>query len=380
MYGRDRCREIPTGGDLKLRAALRLQSRITISLFLILPALLFSNIAWAKDYDGLGPISVRNQNPVYLQNLGLTPTRAETLAHGTMEMRVDSAYSNLLERAMKPASRVDMDMELWRIALHASYGLTRDFEVGMEIPFYNSNHGFLDGFVDAFHDVFRFPTGSRKDVPNNRYSYTAFAGGRTLFDYPSADFGLGDIVFHVKNQLTGEDDDWPALSWFADLKLPTGKKSRGFGSGAPDFGFGAAMEASYQRLHGHVNTAYFALGGNDMIDGYQYNDMFAYMLAGEVTLLPTWSVIAQLAGSTPLLHGIPSDQWNGVPLELTIGVRGEEKELFKKGVFIWQFGFSEDVACRGPSIDFTVFASIGFRFDLLGRKRPVGDWIAKNSR
>lgn len=329
------------------------------------------------DYEGFGPISVRNQNPVYLQNLSLTPRRAETLPHGTLEMRVDSAYSNLYEYGQDANAMLDLDMEFWRLALHVDYGAKPDLEVGIEIPLVHFNGGFLDSFIRHFHDAFGFPSGGRDQVPDNRFSYRFQVGGSDLMGFPPADMGLGDISLHVKHQLAGEDSDWPDLSWFADLKFPTGRRSRGFGSGSMDFGFGAALDASYRRLHGHFNCGYFVLGANSMIDGFMYNQMFAYMIAGEVTLLPTWSLVVQLNGSTPLLKGTALDVWNGVPLDLIVGFRGEEKGIVGNNDLIWQFGFSEDVTSKGPSVDFTVFLSIGFRFDLLGKSKPSGDWIAK---
>jgi len=331
---------------------------------------------FARDYPSFGPISVRNQNPVYLQNLGLTPRRAEPLPHGTLETRIDSAYSNMYEYGQDANSMMDLDMEFWRLALHVDYGLTQDLEIGVEIPFVHFNGGFLDSFIQDFHNAFGLPNGGRDQVANNQFSYRFDAGGQTLFNFPAATFGLGDISIHVKNQLAGEDSDWPDLAWFADIKFPTGRRSRGFGSGAPDFGFGAILDASWKRLHGHFNCGYFVLGGNNMIDGFMYNNMFAYTVAGEVTILDNWSGIIQLNGSTPLLTGASYDQWNGVPLDLIVGFRGEEKRIIDNYDLIWQFGFSEDVTSRGPSVDFTIFLSIGFRFNLFERSRPVGDWLA----
>jgi hypothetical protein len=335
--------------------------------------------AHAKTYESFGPFPIRNQNPVYLQNLGLAAKRAEVLPQGTLETRVDASYSNLLERASTPALDLNFDMEYLRLDLNASYGLTPDLEIGVDIPFVHFGGGFLDGFVRTFHEAFGFPNGFRGSVPDNRFSYKLAVGGTNVFNYPPAGFELGDVILHVKQQLAGEDKDWPDLSWFAEIKLPSGKRSRGVGSGAPDFGFGAALTASYRRLHGHFNAAYYVLGGNSMLDKYKYmfNQMFSYMVAGEITILPTWSALVQLDGSTPLFTGIRDDQWNGVPLNLTLGFKGEERDMVGKNDFIWQVGFSEDVTAKGPSVDFTVFVSIGFRFDLFGRKRPQGDWLAR---
>ncbi|MFA4874031.1 MAG: DUF3187 family protein [bacterium] len=332
----------------------------------------------ARDYESFGPISARIQNPVYIQNLWLTARRAEVLPEGTIEARIDSAYSNLFEKGSNATAAFNMDMELWRLAICAEYGLTRDLQIGIEIPLIETWGGFLDGFIQKFHSAFGFPNAGREMVPHNEFHYRFDANGANRFDYASTTpFGLGDITLRVKNQLAGEDSDWPALSWFADLKLPTGQKGRGLGSGAPDFGVGLALDTSWKRLHGYVNAAYYVNGGSAALDGFMNTQSFEFMVAGELTLLPTWSLIVQLQGGTPLLKGTGLDEWDGVPMDLVVGFRGEERDLVGEwGDLIWQFGFAEDVTSKGPSVDFTVYMSIGFRFDLFDRKRPAGDWLA----
>lgn len=332
--------------------------------------------ALARDYPGFGPISLRTQNPVYLQSLGLSPMRAEVVPEGTLEARIDSAYSNLFERGRSAWAFLDLDMEVWRLTPLIRYGITDDLEVGLEIPLLNFNGGFLDGFIQRFHNFFHLPNGGRESVPDGRYSYRFDANGATRFNYPTAAMGLGDIILHFKHQLTGEDRDWPAIAIFADIKLPTGKSDRGFGSGTPDFGFGTVIEASYRRLHGYCNVEYLALGGNAQYADYMYGQMFAYNVAGELTILPSWTFLVQLNGSTPLLHGAGLGEWDGFPLDLVVGFRGEEEKLLGGQNFVWQVGFAEDITGGGPSVDFTVFLSLGMRFDVLGRSRPAGDWLA----
>lgn len=331
----------------------------------------------ARDYPGFGPIAVRTQNPIYLQVLGLTPGRAEVVPEGTIEARIDSAYSNLYESGQSLRAIEELDMEFWRLVPQVRYGITDDLEVGIEVPLVHFNGGFLDSFIQRFHRTFGLPNGGREFVPNGRFSYRFDADGATRLNFSPADLGLGDIVLHLKHQLVGEDHKWPAVAIFADIKLPTGKSDRGFGSGTPDFGFGTALEASYKRLHGYFNAGYFAIGGNDLIGNYMHSEMFSFMLAGEVVLLPELSIIAQLNSSTPLLMRGGFDEWDGVPLDLVVGFRGEEQKLLGGQNFIWQLGFSEDVTTKGPSVDFTVFLSLGIRLDIFGRSRPAGEWLAR---
>jgi Protein of unknown function (DUF3187) len=353
------------------------RTHILISAIVIMASCTFAQQAFAKDFGGFGPISVRNQNPVYLQSLGLKPRRAEVLPEGVIEGRLDSAYSNIFKRTGNSSDFLDLDMEYWRLGINVAYGVAEDFELGIEVPIVHFNGGFLDGFIQDFHNAFGFPNGGRETVPNNRFSYRFDGNGNTIFDHSPATAGLGDITLGIKHQVTGQDSDWPAVAWFSELKLPTGRQSRGFGSGLLNFGIGAALDAKYDRIHGYCNVGYYVVGRDDALSQYQRNEMFAFMVAGEVTIIPTLAVIVQVAGSTPLLEGTNIESWNGVPMELIIGFRGEEEDLFDGGDLIWQVGFSEDLLSRGPSVDFTVFMSIGVRFDLFGRTRPVGDWLAK---
>lgn len=334
--------------------------------------------AAAREFPGFGPLVSRVQNPVYLQNLSLTPRSAEALPEGTLDARIDSAYSNMFEKEGNAGASLNLDMELWRLAVMAGYGVGRGFEVGVQIPMYKMWGGFLDGFIQEFHRAFGFPNGGRELVQNGEFHYSFAAGGRTLFDFPPVDWGLGDLSVYVKHQLTGEDDDWPAIAWFADIKFPTGRRSRGLGSGSPDFGFGVAVDTSWKRLHGYANVGYFVLGGNDSIDEFVYNQMFSYVLAGEISIIPCLSFMVQIEGGTPLLHGTGLDAWDGIPMDLIVGFKGEERDLFGEwGDLVWQVAFAEDITSRGPSVDFTVYMSVGVRFDLTERKRVVGDWLAQ---
>jgi len=291
----------------------------------------------------------------------------------------DSAYSSVFSREGSKAAMLDMDMGYWRLTPWIKYGVRDDMELGLEIPLVNFGGCFLDNFIQRFHNFFHFPNGGREFVPNGRYSYLFAVGGKTVFNFPSTAMGLGDIALHMKQQLTGEDSDLPAMSIFADLKFPTGQVSRGFGNGSPDFGAGFALETSYRRLHGYFNGEFIATGGSKLIDGYMRSGMFAFMVGGELTLLPSWSLIVQLNGSTPLLAHTGINDWDGMPLDLVVGFRGEEQKLLGGQNFVWQFGFSEDVLSGGPSVDFTVFFSLGIRMDIFGRSRPAGDWLAHHN-
>jgi len=340
---------------------------IVAGLIIISPA-----VGAAKTYTPFGPITVRNQNPFYVQTLNLTPTRATVLPRDVLEMRIDSAYSNMFEQGVSATNSMMEDMELWRLALHANYSPTDDLQVGIEIPFIQMWHGFLDPFIQDFHNFFGLPNAGRENWPDNEYHFLFGANGQTIYNVGSQTLNLGDIALHLKHHVVDEGRANPAVAWFFDFKLPTGQRSKGLGNGGADYGLGLAFEKSYKRLHGYLNTAYYVSGRHDQLEPYMNEAFFSYSAAIEFTILPTWSVIAQVNGGTPLLAHTGMDEWDGVPLDLIIGFRGQEEGLIFGNDLIWQAGFSEDATSSGPSVDFTAFLSIGLRFGVKEAGRVKG--------
>ena len=200
----------------------------------------FSPLILAKDYSGFGPFELRVQNPLYLQSLSLKPRRAKTLDVGVLELRADYAHSNLFENEQQGNNIVNLDMELIRTSLHAHYAWFENFELGIEIPFYHFGGGFLDSFIDSYHTSFGFPRGGRNLVANDTFAYQVQKNGRLLIDTSSESFGLGDITLHSKHQVLDQSSKPINLAWFFDLKLPTGDRGEGLGSGNLGFGLGLA--------------------------------------------------------------------------------------------------------------------------------------------
>jgi len=336
---------------------------------MVLVIFILPRIGMAKTYPSFGFITYRDQNPFYLQTLNLTPIRATVLPRDTLKVRVDSAYSNVFETGTSSTNSFIADMEIWRLALNAAYALRDDLEVGLEIPFLQLWHGFLDPFIQDFHNFFGLPNGGRKQFPDNQYHFSFAANGKTIYNVNSQTMNLGDITLHLKQHVLDEGRINPAVAWFFDFKIPTGQISRGLGSGGTDYGFGLALEKSYKRIHGYLNTAYYVSGRHDHMEPYMNDVFFSYAAGIEVTLLPSWSVIAQVNSGTPLLAHTGINEWDGVPLDLIIGFKGEEEGLLWGHDLIWQAGFSEDATSAGPSVDFTAFLSIGMRLDTKGGKR-----------
>lgn len=334
---------------------------LIISFFLIIP------IASAEDIEAKGPLTIRNQNPVYLQFLNLTPTRAKAIKKGEMLAKMDINYSNIFERDFSATNNVLIDMELMRTALDFTYGFYDNMEVEMEIPFYHSGGGFLDSFIQKYHNFFGFPNGGRELVPNNEYNFYFTQGGTRIYDVPEQAFTLGDIALDLKYNFLEESRLMPAMAFIFYYKLPTGSRSKGTGSGNVDFGYGMAFEKSYKRLHGYLNVAYFTNGGQEELQNYINDVYFSFMTGASYSVSKVVDVVLQLNGGTPVLKGAGMSSWDSFPMDLQFGVRGSNpigSDSSKIKAIEWQAGFTEDLNSNGPSIDFSIFGSVGIRFEI----------------
>jgi len=329
---------------------------IFISLFLI------PNFCLAKEFIPNGPLVSRTQNPIYLQSLGQTPERAYVNPQGIYSFWLDISYSNMYEFNQNAGNQVDFDMELARIAFLYNYGLGRDMEVELEVPFMHFNGGVLDAFIQDFHKLFGFPNGGRELVPNGQFTYRVRRNGNTIYEVNSLDIGLSDIIAGLKYNFIKESKKMPALAFRFRFKFPTGKSSSGTGDGNINYSLGLIAEKSISRWHFYLNIDYIIVSGVEALSELYYNQVFAWLTSVEFSVSQPISVIAQLQGSTPMLDNMGMSEWDGIPLDLVIGIKGTHKNFFWGNDFFWQWSFSEDVYPDGPSVDITTMLVLGVRF------------------
>lgn len=332
--------------------------RIIIFLFV----LFFPSGLFAKDFIANGPIQARTQNPIYLQSIALMPTRAVALEEGRYSAWVNSSYSNIFDWGWKGPNESYLDMEIGRISLNAACGLGRNMDVSLEIPFLHFNGGYFDRPIQDFHSFFGFPNGGRSNVPNGQFVYRVTNNGRIVYNVGTEDFGLSDINIGFKHNFLVESLTLPGISWIFRFKFPTGKPSEGLGDGTINYLFGMALEKSISRWHFYLNLDYAVIPGNQSFGELYNNEVFGFMSAVELSVSQPISLIVQLQGSTPMLKGLGLSQWDGIPLDLVIGVKGTHKKLIFGQDFNWEWSFTEDAYPEGPSNDIGTMLVLGLTF------------------
>lgn len=176
------------------------------------------------------PFDSTNQSPL-IQIYGLPGIGApRALARGQSRVDLHFEAANHFVGKNAGTETLFLDGETHRTTLKLYRGLSGNREIGIEIPYVAHAGGFLDSFIEGWHDFFGLPQNGRNRLPRNQLSFQYQRDGseRVVLTRPAA--GLGDIRLVVGQAFAASRDTMLRLS----LKLPTGESAELLGSGAPD--------------------------------------------------------------------------------------------------------------------------------------------------
>ena len=289
------------------------------------------------------PFQSSNQSPL-IRVFGLPAIgSASVVPAGRFEGTLTSDVTNNFAPDFPATEAIMLDGETYRFNLAVRYGIAPGFQIGIDIPYLADSGGFLDGFIEGFHDTFGLPQGMRKSYPRNRLLYQYSRNGVTKVLVHEGSSGIGDIRLSGAWQLYQEGTEAPrAVALHASIKLPTGNSNRLFGSGSTDFALWLTASDDYRLPLGHL-TLYGAAGGMALTDGDVLKDQQRNLAAfGSLGL--GWSPLQWLAlkvqadAHTSFYTGSNLKQVNSGSVQLvsggTIG--------FSENTFL-DLGVSEDV-------------------------------------
>jgi len=240
------------------------------------------------------PFQSSNQSPL-IRVFGLPAIgSAFVVPTGRFEGTLTSDITNNFAPDFSTTEEVMLDGETYRFNLAVRYGIAPGFQIGIDIPYLANSGGFLDGFIEGFHDTFGLSQGMRKSYPRNRILYQYSQNGTTKVLADESSSGIGDIRLSGAWQLYQEGTEEPrAVALHASIKLPTGNSNRLFGSGSTDFALWLTASHDYRLPLGHL-TLYGAAGGMALTDGEVLKDQQRNLAAfGSLGL--GWSPLQWLA-------------------------------------------------------------------------------------
>ncbi len=249
-----------------------MQKHIFVTVYTIACLLLLPNTAFAKaPTHYLAPFSIKNQNP-FIQIYGLPATEpAELVPEGktTTDITLDIANNSILNT--EGNEEIFLDGETYRLTLTWRQGKSNNLEYGIELPLIAHSKGFMDNFIEGWHNAFGMTNSERNKTPSNTLHYEYLRNGTSIIAVTQPKDGIGDIRAYAAKQL--RNNNHSALSAHASLKLPTGQAERLHGSGSTDISLSVSQLkhrwlTSYQ-LSTFANAGVLLMSDSDYFDEIQ---------------------------------------------------------------------------------------------------------------
>jgi hypothetical protein len=269
------------------------------------------------------PFYTQNQSPL-VQIYGLPSIGDSSLApSGKADFRLILDHASHFVDDSTSRESILLDGESTRISVDARYGIKKSWEVGLVIPYVIHSGGFLDGFIEGYHDLFGFPQGGRDRAPRNRLLYRYVKDGHERLKVDGSGSGPGDISLNGGWQVSGGKGRPSSLALRSSLKLPTGKSSDLHGSGSWDLSLWLVGSHDWQFNHGRI-TLLGAAGMMGMTEGdileNQQRKGVGFGSLGIGWSPARWIAFkAQANGHTPFYRDSELRELNMSSLQLTIG-------------------------------------------------------------
>ena len=234
-----------------------------------------------------------------------------------------------------------LDAETLRLNVSASHDLGPRNFVTAETFLGGSYNGFLDGFLNWYHNLLGFKLPERQARPNDSFAYQlALANGLTLDRSPSALF-LGDLRL-------GAGYRWgPGLQTALSVTLPTSTGPDGYGRGT--ISVNAVSTARVRLTSRFTYEGSFGLGWTPTrgdLAPYE-KEVFVSATSGlRFRFLGRQSLFANLFYHSPYYRGTTLPALDRRDLELDFGWL-----LATKSGREWRIGMTEDLQPSGPAID-----------------------------
>jgi len=197
--------------------------------------LLIFSLHSRASYGFDGPLQARNQFPLFLYLN--TPYLESALVENSFSASLSYSSINLVESSSE--WDIGLDMEITELDLRFRKNIGDFIELGIELPILSFSSGFMDGFLNSYHDAFGFPDYGRSNRPDNEFLYEVRRNRDLVVKGKNGHIGIGDIRLTLKKPLLNSD---PAISIKGDIELPTGDAKAGYGNGSIDAGIAVLMD------------------------------------------------------------------------------------------------------------------------------------------
>ena len=335
----------PQQGNLvKLVGAIRKRGQIYRIAALISSGTLIGLLAapvFAQEFKASG-FGMRNHAP-FSALIGIPNRWPDGTGHSA-EISWNTSNHAMLE-VTEGGEYLMLDGETQTLSARLQKRFSSRFQLGIDIPWLQHSGGYLDGVIDAWHDLFDLPEGIRPQTPDNALMYVYENDGTQVFQLNERKSGVGDVQLSMSIDLGGIDDTvsssyWSRIPWNLtfNLKIPTGDADKLTGSGNADIATGVGVRSpGGSRLDWWLNLGVVWPGDVDIVGLDSSGQIFYYDGAIAWRILTKLDVLLQLAGhSAPYQSDVTM---LGEPaMQLGVGAMWHVSEKYAM-----RFGFFEDL-------------------------------------
>ena len=255
-------------------------------------------------------------------------------------------YASPIEYASNPQVFYVLDAELLRMQLTVTREIRKNVFVLAEGSFNAAYDGFLDGFLQWYHNLVGLQVAARKIRPKNTFGYELDLADGRHFTYTKSSGYLGDIRLGLGAR---HSTHWQTL---VSVTLPTSGGPDGFTRGVASINATTMLRSDFWKRftwEGSLGAGYTPTHG-DLAD-VQHTTFLMISQGVRARVVGPLHLYTNLIYHSPLYHGTGTSELDAH--ELTIDSGGFFK--FKRGPE-WMAGLTEDLEPSGPAID------LSFRF------------------
>ena len=247
------------------------------------------------------PLQITNLSPLASLR-AIPPQRSAEPARG-LSLAASATISNHFTLENEGEESLFLDGQTDALTLSFRYGLPKQWDVEVTVPWRHHSGGFTDNLISSWHRFFGLPDGNRDSylTDASHYQLSQPAHDRHLLRSAS---GLGDIQVALSRPLLAIDGGQLGIS--AGVKTASGQSSDWLGSGATDVY--ALLRFSGQQLGGwplwwHGQVGGTRAGDSDLLGPQQRRSLWFAGMAAEWRFTPRWSALMQYDAHSALLDG-----------------------------------------------------------------------------
>ena len=298
------------------------------------------------------PLWVENLSPIALL-VALPSQRSADIKEGISITLHSDVATHFVSQASE-RERIFFDGETQKHSVNIRWGLSPEWELSAHIQSVSHDGGFVDSYVNRWHDFFGMSDGGRSELPEDQIRFQ-FDGieHQALLDRSVS--GQGDTKLELS--YLSERQQELQIAYAIGYKASTGSSDRWLGSGAADLYGVARFSGAHQGdlpLHWHGHLGVTRVGASALLGGQQKDWLWFTGLSAEWLINDRWSLIAQLDGhSAPLSSEL--DALGGTAGMFSLGLRRQLSQQWALDL-----SFAEDIVVESaPDIIFQ--ASLHFR-------------------